>query len=187
MRDIHGNPLAVVHAQIWKWEGINTPGGACPMGDWSWWIDGLFFYSSGGHCSCIWHSSSRIFAGLSPSHPWQWSAWKQSLALLSYLNLSNSPLLFPGITSQVNYLHSSACLQFCFQRDSECYVAMSLREVNIFCLLGSIFKELYLYGTRRRLLKWILKVTYTQPLNLSRPPSNKLKWSCNPGVGKLFL
>lgn len=97
------------------------------------------------------------------------------------------PLLFPRITSQINYLHSSACLQFCFQRDSECYVTMSLREVNIFCLLGSIFKELYLYGTRRRLLKWILKVTYTNPLNASRHPFNKLKWSCNPGVGKLFL
>lgn len=110
----------------------------------------------------------------------------ENTALLSY-PISIFPLLFPGITSEVNYLHLSACLQFCFQRDSECYVAMSLREVNIFCLLGSIFKELYLYGTRRRLLKWILKVTYTNPLNASRPPSNKLKWSCNPGVGKLFL
>lgn len=141
MRDLHGNPLVVVHAQIWKWEGVNTPGSVCPMSDRNWQIDALFFYSSDGHCSCIWHSSPRIFARLSPRHPWQWSAWKHSLSLLSYLHLSSPPFLFPGTTSQINYLHSSVCLQFCFQRDSKCYVPMSLREVNIFCLLVSIFKE----------------------------------------------
>lgn len=111
---VYGNPLVMVFGQIWTCEGIYTSRGACPTNDWCWWTVALFVHPSAGHYRCIFHSSSGLFRGLARlslvSHS---SDQCDDTSFPSYpISSSSKPsLLFPGITSQINYLHTSACFQ----------------------------------------------------------------------------
>lgn len=130
-----------------------------------------FFHPSGGSCIYLF---IYLSAGLSTSYGGKWSAVKCLLFLLLYFNLFSPPLLFPGITSQINYLHTSICLLFCFPGDLECFNISQREEIYFRFYLRLYHLRVILrhfYSIRRKLLKWFLKVIYTNPLNASSFPS----------------
>lgn len=121
---------------------------------------------------------TQLFRGLCKIEP------QLPMALISLETQPFSPILFQSFQSPnddswdhfPNKLHAFKCLSLVLL--SEGLGMLCDCEPNgskCICLLGFIFKELCFYESRRRLLKWILKVIYANPLNASRPTPNNLK------------